>query len=66
MPRFTYCAVCGYRLSVLDDKQQNLQILLCTNCGRTYLRDSEGNYRYLGITTGNNEIREILKLEDIQ
>ena len=65
MPRFTYCAVCIHRLSVLEDKRQNMQFLFCTNCGRTYSKDSEGKYRYLGITTGNNEIRELLKLEEI-
>lgn len=61
------CAVCNYRLSRGDKVTQDTELLLCTNCGRAYAqinRDNVTIYKYLGITNGNNEIREILSLED--
>lgn len=62
------CAMCGYRLSEATSKPNDYtQLLLCTNCGRAYAKiDCEGElaYRYLGMTQGNNEVREILNLEE--
>lgn len=65
---YVRCAVCGYRLSEAKSKPNKYtRLLLCTNCGRAFtetLCEDKFIYKYLGMTQGNNEIREILNLED--
>lgn len=62
------CAFCDYRLSEATSRpDDHIQLLLCTNCGRAYAKvDCEGEptYKYLGMTQGNNEVREILNMEE--
>lgn len=63
------CGVCYARLSRAQMKPtENTSLLLCTNCGRAFLEvqteQGKNTYKFLGITHGNNEIREILSMEE--
>ena len=62
------CATCHYRLSEASSRpDKNVKLLLCTNCGRVYscsIVNGLPVYRYVGMTQGNNEVREILNLKE--
>lgn len=62
MPTDKRCGRCGYYLHKAGES-----LLLCSNCGYVYsdVKTEQGtSYRFLGITSGNNEVREFLHLEE--
>lgn len=53
-----YCVMCSTAL--LERTVDNQKVLLCTSCGAILTELSEGRYRYVGTTQGNQQLRELL------
>ena len=53
----TYCPDCSLKL--VERCVNNKVILLCTNCGKIFIKDAD-RYRFIFQTSGNNTTREIL------
>lgn len=63
-----YCGMCHGRLVRAETSiNENTDLLLCVNCGSSFSEttntDGKKIYKYLGHTSGNNEIREILDVK---